>query len=1061
MKLRTRILVFSLIIIIPAVFIFTPLVIAMTTGNAILADVLVALDDTTDDILQLMDEEDSEQNYTEYIIGENCFDELHRKILMLGDLSDKRLYRILHSNYIDGKKVTPLKTGSGKDFSTLAYIYLYKLAAEICLRKEINPPSSNVRITPLDLIGESFCESGLMNYEEPMSTNRACIWMSKDTITNQHIEVAALDLQRGEDWGSPWDSTSSRAKEYNLGNCPSFFGQAMFYNYVWGSTYGDTAQAFIYISSEENPDLADDKRAVYGNRKDLYDGLGKYVTDTFWNTNWESSAQLASYDELEHNIKQGIFTKGQEFGYQTRPATYYLPDSMYTHAIHIRSFLNNRSQGTPYLHSTAQPGGWDITKLETIIKDKQYGASLSSTQAEYLAIVMKMYVLTRFIGDSPAASTQFATYTTGAIGSCGALPETYCNLVVKKVNPLVAMNEDDMALRSSLLGQPNSFCGVYILGDSNLGSKKIDGIHVTDLALDFSGNHSLYGFDCLNAGALATPAFKAVIDGVYNACEHEDLLNKSSPAKAIIKQESTVLCWPLPATNTTILPNGYYGTRNANFHPGVDIQCEAGSSVYAVAAGKVLAVGDDWIVLEHSANKSTSAMYSIYAHLSTSTGVNLKPGDKVSQRQQIGVAASYSAETTSLTSGAEYPTNPENGRGYLHFGICLFEPSRLTEYTYLDYEHNSSWNLVPDNAALFRTCLNPVALTWYSTASKDSETITIQSHQGDNLQALYGKLGPFGYNSADEEAIAKWQFSWNYSKNDGSTTLLKEIDVTSSELNVYGLDTTRVFNNFCGYSTTAADISDCLAGIQSELVSRSSISADITSVLGISCGPPITAKYFTEETLTQCYAHPWENDNVSPNGSHAGIDIGGEYEILAVTDGEITEVSHDANGAFGNYIVLKLDKTEDAYVKYCHLKTGSIKVKKGDMVKKGQVMGVTGTTGYSKGIHLHLELWLTRGNEASNLAKLFSLKYINGSMTVRYINDRHTYDPWLLYCLDPQYDWLRKGPDLGYGSPPYVIFTLRVPAILTRGQGTVKILMDPEGNPSFREEIKKWLPYFS
>jgi hypothetical protein len=40
--------------------------------------------------------------------------------------------------------------------------------------------------------------------------------------------------------------------------------------------------------------------------------------------------------------------------------------------------------------------------------------------------------------------------------------------------------------------------------------------------------------------------------------------------------------------------------------------------------------------------------------------------------------------------------------------------------------------------------------------------------------------------------------------------------------------------------------------------------------------------------------------------------------------------------------------------RYQHMKNGSVRVKPGDAVKKGQTLGIMGTTGRSTAIHLHL-----------------------------------------------------------------------------------------------------------
>lgn len=91
-------------------------------------------------------------------------------------------------------------------------------------------------------------------------------------------------------------------------------------------------------------------------------------------------------------------------------------------------------------------------------------------------------------------------------------------------------------------------------------------------------------------------------------------------------------------------------------------------------------------------------------------------------------------------------------------------------------------------------------------------------------------------------------------------------------------------------------------------------------------------------------------------------------DVLAVHDGIIASIRNDAKesptlsghpqvsaeNATGNYISLKIG--EHQYVFYEHLKPGSIKVKPGQKVTKGQIIASLGFTGQSTGPHLHLHV---------------------------------------------------------------------------------------------------------
>ena len=101
-------------------------------------------------------------------------------------------------------------------------------------------------------------------------------------------------------------------------------------------------------------------------------------------------------------------------------------------------------------------------------------------------------------------------------------------------------------------------------------------------------------------------------------------------------------------------------------------------------------------------------------------------------------------------------------------------------------------------------------------------------------------------------------------------------------------------------------------------------------------------------------------------GVHDGVDIvntnsKGAHILgweVAHSDGVVVACRNDCTGfekgSYGNYVKLRHD--DGYYTLYAHMAYNTVKVKVGNKVKKGAVLGYMGNTGYSFGGHLHFEV---------------------------------------------------------------------------------------------------------
>lgn len=109
---------------------------------------------------------------------------------------------------------------------------------------------------------------------------------------------------------------------------------------------------------------------------------------------------------------------------------------------------------------------------------------------------------------------------------------------------------------------------------------------------------------------------------------------------------------------------------------------------------------------------------------------------------------------------------------------------------------------------------------------------------------------------------------------------------------------------------------------------------------------------------------------------HKGIDCVGinSKNIIAPTNGMIVSsqiITNKSNPTWewGNYV--KMDDLNGFYLFFCHLATRRVKV--GQTVDKGQLIGTEGATGYSFGGHLHFEVRRKSDNESINPQDYFRI----------------------------------------------------------------------------------------
>jgi murein DD-endopeptidase MepM/ murein hydrolase activator NlpD len=128
------------------------------------------------------------------------------------------------------------------------------------------------------------------------------------------------------------------------------------------------------------------------------------------------------------------------------------------------------------------------------------------------------------------------------------------------------------------------------------------------------------------------------------------------------------------------------------------------------------------------------------------------------------------------------------------------------------------------------------------------------------------------------------------------------------------------------------------------LNSQSAILTEIPSIWPIKGGIGHISMFFGQN----------ENPFTGQYYIHKGIDLSTYRQgdpIVATADGQVVTIDYDVNG-FGNYIIIK--HKHGYYTRYAHMQ--GFKVKIGQRVQQGEVIGWIGNTGLTTGPHLHYEV---------------------------------------------------------------------------------------------------------
>jgi murein DD-endopeptidase MepM/ murein hydrolase activator NlpD len=156
--------------------------------------------------------------------------------------------------------------------------------------------------------------------------------------------------------------------------------------------------------------------------------------------------------------------------------------------------------------------------------------------------------------------------------------------------------------------------------------------------------------------------------------------------------------------------------------------------------------------------------------------------------------------------------------------------------------------------------------------------------------------------------------------------------------------------------------------------------------------------------VTSSFTHRRYHPVLHRYKAHLGTDLGASRgtPILAVSDGRV--IFSGRMGGYGK--VIKIRHADNYVSLYAH--QSRLKAKRGDLIKKGQVIGYVGSTGRSTGPHLHFGLY--KNGRAINPMRMvkFSSKGLLGKDRRSFLRRKRIYTKIINKVFDenrPSYIW--------------------------------------------------------